>query len=72
MNDSEQRVLNAFARHKSKGITHQLFPAGFALRSRIADLRAKGFQISTKLEANSNNDGRHARYHLVKMPEAMA
>lgn len=72
MNDSEQRVINAFNRHKSKGITHQLFPAGFALRSRIADLRAKGYRIVTKMEANSDNSGRHARYQLIKTPGAAA
>ena len=70
MNDSMQRVLNQFKLHKSKGITHQCFPVGFALRSRIADLRATGYKIVTKLEDNTSNSGRHARYHLIATPEA--
>lgn len=49
-----------------KGITHWDFPRGFALRSRISDLRSKGSEIRTMMEKNTNNTGNHARYVLVK------
>lgn len=66
MNDSELVVMKKLRRARGKGITHHDFIAGFALRSRIADLRAKGIDILTKLEKNYRNNGRHARYILIK------
>lgn len=66
MNNGEQIVLTKLRRARGKGITHSDFIAGFALRSRIADLRAKGFNIQTTLEKNYRNNGRHAVYKLIK------
>jgi len=63
---SNDRVLSELKRNKNKGITHWDFPSGFALRSRIADLRSRGYQILTNLERNADNKGRHARYFLMK------
>jgi len=67
MNNSEQRVIDTLKSNKNKGVTHWDFPNGFALRSRIADLRKLGHKISTRLESNTGNSGRHARYFLIKM-----
>lgn len=66
MNNGEQIVMTKLRRARGKGITHRDFIAGFALRSRIADLRAKGIDILTKREKNYRNNGRHARYILIK------
>jgi len=48
------------------GITVWDFPAGFALAARIKDLRDSGKVIVSKTESNTNNNGSHARYILVK------
>lgn len=66
MNASREKVIKALRKAKSKGITHWDFANGFALRSRIADLRGQGVEIQTKLEPNDNNNGRHARYILIR------
>ena len=66
MNTSRDKVIKALRKAKSKGITHWDFANGFALRSRIAELRAVGVEILTKLEPNDNNNGRHARYILIR------
>jgi hypothetical protein len=63
---NNDRVLSKLKRNKNKGITHWDFPSGFALRSRIAELRSRGYQILTNLEKNADNKGRHARYFLMK------
>jgi len=63
---NNDRVLSKLKRNKNKGITHWDFPSGFALRSRIADLRSRGYQILTNLERNADNKGNHARYFLMK------
>ena len=60
------QVLTKLRSKKNKGITHWDFPSGFALRSRIADLRASGNDILTRLEKNQATNGRHARYYLIK------
>lgn len=66
MNASRKKVIKALRKAKSKGITHWDFANGFALRSRIADLRGQGVEIQTKLEPNDSNNGRHARYILIR------
>lgn len=66
MNASREKVIKALRKAKSKGITHWDFANGFALRSRIADLRGQGVEIQTKLEPNDSNNGRHARYILIR------
>ena len=60
------QVLKKLRSSKSKGVTHWDFPSGFALRSRISDLRGSGCEIKTNLEKNQANTGRHARYILIK------
>jgi hypothetical protein len=65
METANNKVLNEL-RRSTMGITHWNFPKGFALRSRIADLRSIGKEIVTKLERNDNNTGKHARYFLIK------
>jgi len=66
VNTSREKVIKALRKAKGKGITHWDFATGFALRSRIADLRGQGVEILTKLEPNDNNNGRHARYILIR------
>lgn len=66
MNTSREKVIKALRKAKGKGITHWDFANGFALRSRIADLRGQGVEIQTKLEPNDGNNGRHARYILIR------
>lgn len=66
MNTSREKVIKALRKAKGKGITHWDFATGFALRSRIAELRAVGVEIQTKLEPNDSNNGRHARYILIR------
>lgn len=67
MNSSEEKVMDALRSKRNQGVTHWDFPNGFALRSRIADLRKMGHKIVTQLESNSGNSGKHARYFLIKM-----
>ena len=66
MKTNNDRVLSKLKAKKNKGITHWDFPSGFALRSRIADLRSRGYEILTNLEKNADNKGMHARYVLIK------
>lgn len=67
MNNSAQKVMDTLRQKRTQGVTHWDFPNGFALRSRIADLRRLGHKIITNMESNTNNTGRHARYFLIKM-----
>lgn len=62
MTYSEAMVYHALCRLGS--VTHQNFARGFALRSRISDLRnVRNIPIKTKLESQPNG-GKHARYIL--------
>ncbi len=65
MNQATEKVISALNRRGAEGITHWDFPNGFALRSRIADLRRAGKKIITKMERNNGNRGNHARYFLI-------
>jgi len=65
MNTSTQRVLKELEYAGSKGITHKNFGVGFALRSRIADLRDMGYEIITKQEDNNHGWGWHGLYVLI-------
>lgn len=67
MNNSKQKVLDVLRSKRNQGITHWDFHNGFALRSRIADLRKLGHEIITQMESNDGNSGKHARYFLIKM-----
>ena len=62
MTVSERLVYNALCELGS--VTHHNFANGFALRSRISDLRNhRNIEIVTKLESHANG-GKHARYIL--------
>lgn len=63
---ANNKVLDLLKRRTSTGITHWDFPRGFALRSRISDLRKLGNEILTRLEKNNDGHGQHARYILIK------
>ena len=41
------------------------FDNGFALRSRISNLRDMGLRIITEYERNASNTGSHGRYKLI-------
>lgn len=43
-----EAVLRKLKERGNKGVTWDNFPRGFALRSRISDLRKKGYQIHTE------------------------
>lgn len=63
MTVSERLVYNALCELGS--VTHHNFNNGFALRSRISDLRnIRNIPIKTKLEPHANG-GKHARYILT-------
>jgi len=47
------------------GITVRDFQNGFALRSRISNLRDMGLNIITEYERNASNTGSHGRYRLI-------
>lgn len=47
MADATADVLKKLKTNGMKGITWDDFPRGFALRSRISDLRKQGYQITT-------------------------
>ena len=66
-----QRVANDLLRRTRLGVSAQLYNRGFALRSRISDLRGKyayllpDHEIITTLHKNAHNSGKHAIYHAV-------
>ena len=65
MNQSTERVLKVLRSKGSKGVTFNDFPRGFAIRSRIADLRSTGYTITTEM-VTGRNDVRYACYRLTK------
>ena len=65
-NTAKQKVYDLLKQRAASGVTHWDFPQGFALRSRISDLRKGGQDILTRLESNNSNPGKHARYILIK------
>lgn len=60
-------VLRKLQENGMRGITWDDFARGFALRSRISDLRKQGYSITTKGERLSNGSVR-ARYILLEEP----
>ena len=64
MPEATERVLQMLIGAGSKGITWDNFPRGFALRSRIADLRKSGYKITTINERLESGSIR-ARYVLL-------
>lgn len=70
MSDCIDKVEAALNYYGSAGITHWNFGRGFALRSRIADLRARGCKIVTNMEKNEDGNGHHARYVLIKQEKS--
>ena len=63
MKASSRHVLRALQGAGPKGITAQDFNRGTAVRSRISDLKPF-YPIQKRMERNSDNSGRHARYFL--------
>ena len=57
-------VLKALKENPS-GVTAGDFESGFALRSRISNLRDMGLKIITEYERNASNTGSHGRYKLI-------
>lgn len=57
-------VLKALKENPS-GVTAGDFDNGFALRSRISNLRDMGLNIITEYERNASNTGSHGRYRLI-------
>tara|TARA_R110002050_G_C8791739_1_gene502109 strand:+ start:103 stop:324 length:222 start_codon:yes stop_codon:yes gene_type:complete len=57
-------VLKALKENPS-GVTAGDFASGFALRSRISNLRDMGLKIITEYERNATNTGSHGRYKLI-------
>ena len=68
MPDATADVLRKLQSHGMKGVTWDDFPRGFALRSRISDLRKHGYQITTLNERLEGNCIR-ARYILLTEKE---
>ena len=66
MGTAIKTVENKLKDNGATGITVWDFPAGFALAARIKDLRDSGKVTVSKIESNTNNNGNHARYVLVK------
>ena len=66
MTTAIKKVKSKLKNNGATGITVWDFPVGFALAARIKDLRDSGKVIITKTEVNTNNNGNHARYILVK------
>lgn len=66
MPEATLHVLNKLKEHP-KGITWDHFATGFALRSRISDLRKAGHKITTINERLESGCIR-ARYVLLKAP----
>jgi hypothetical protein len=60
-------VLDALKLHGGRGITWDNFPRGFALRSRISDLRRDGYKITTINERLESGCTR-GRYVLLTSP----
>ena len=65
-NTAKQKVFDLLKQRAASGVTHWDFPQGFALRSRISDLRKGGQEILTRLETNHSSAGKHARYILME------
>jgi len=59
----ELKVLAKLREKGSKGVTWDDFSRGFALRSRISDMRSK-MEIRT-INESLNNGGYRARYFLI-------
>lgn len=68
MPDATAAVLKLLRESGMKGITWDDFPRGFALRSRIADLRKQGYRITTLNERLEGGCIR-ARYVLLDAAE---
>jgi|TARA_R110002012_G_scaffold28735_2_gene89847 hypothetical protein len=64
LNQGCEKVLKALKENPS-GVTAGDFDNGFALRSRISNLRDMGLNIITEYERNSTNTGSHGRYRLI-------
>lgn len=64
MPDAKADVLRALREKGMSGVTWDDFSRGFALRSRIADLRREGYQITTVNERLESGCIR-ARYILL-------
>jgi len=67
------RVARDLKRRTRVGISHRDYPSGFALRSRLSDLRGrkrhllpKGSYIYREMEPNKRNSGKHGRWFLRK------
>ena len=65
MNIGCQRVLAKLRRKTRSGVNAFDFNKGFAIRSRIADLRAMGYNIKTELK-----HGKVADYFLLSEPKS--
>lgn len=68
--DSQNKlILQHMKEHPKEGITSldAIRKYGITrLSGRIFDLRRKGHVIEREMEKNQNNDGKHARYFLIK------
>tara|TARA_R100001377_G_scaffold69476_1_gene44824 strand:+ start:1101 stop:1322 length:222 start_codon:yes stop_codon:yes gene_type:complete len=64
VNQGCQKVLDALKENPS-GVTAMDFENGFALRSRISNLRDMDHRIITEYERNASNTGSHGRYKLI-------
>lgn len=65
MPDAEAEVLRKLQTNGMRGVTWDDFPRGFALRSRISDLRKHGYKITTINERLEGGCIR-ARYVLLE------
>lgn len=64
MPEATAETLAMLRKKGGAGVTWDDFERGFALRSRISDLRKQGYKINTKGERLSNGSVR-ARYVLL-------
>lgn len=67
-----RQVLEYLKEHQKEGMTSLDAIRRFGitrLSGRIFDLREKGHVIGREMEKNSLNDGKHARYFLIKEAE---
>jgi len=64
MEPAQQKVYDRLLAYGKRGVVWDDFPKGFAIRSRMSELRQMGLNIITKIEELP--DGcRRARYFLL-------